>query len=75
MAVVVHDESQEAEVDSFLTLEGLAEKWESSLAIRQRARKISSLLEWPSTETVGVASMNLVCTNEASMVKLAKPHE
>ncbi len=72
MAVVVHEDSQEAEVDGFLTLDGLAEMWESSLVIRKRARKMSSLLEWPSTETVGIPSMNLERTNEAFISFMVK---
>ena len=42
-----------------LDMSGLAEKWEASLKIRQRARRLGGLLEWPSTETIGVPSVIL----------------
>ena len=43
------------------SMEGLAEKWESCLAIRQRARKLGSLLEWISADATGIPSMILLC--------------
>lgn len=42
-------------------LTGLAERWESCSLIRQKARKSKSLIEWPTPEPAGVASMTLVC--------------
>ena len=52
------DRAEPLEIDS---LDGLAEKWESCLAIRQRARKFGSLLEWTSADAAGIPSMILLC--------------
>lgn len=43
-------------------LDGLADDWEACGIIRQRARRSSSLLVWPSVESAGVPSMTLSCT-------------
>lgn len=43
---------------SLAGLTGLAENWEAC-PIRMRARRLVSLLEWPSAETIGVPSMTL----------------
>ena len=59
MALVPADEAFDAFQEIGLT--GLAERWESCLVIRQKARRTSSLLEWPCAKTVGVPSMSLVC--------------
>ena len=55
------DSMEFGECDDSVGLLGLAERWESILAIRQRARRETSILDWPSAETVGVCSMILVC--------------
>lgn len=53
-------ESLDEHTDTSLAgLTGLAENWEACSSIRVRARKLSSLLEWPSAETIGVPSMTL----------------
>jgi len=54
------DSMEFGESEGHVGLLGLAERWESILAIRQRARRETSILEWPSPETVGVCSMILV---------------
>lgn len=67
MAVVpVEDDSQELQEAPVLhtSLEGLAERWESTLSIRQRFRKLGGLLEWPSAEAVGIPSMILDDTSK-----------
>ena len=40
-------------------LHGLAEAWESYVELRQRARRLGQLLEWPNPKTVGVPTMFL----------------
>ena len=53
-------ESLDEHTDTSLAgLTGLAEQWEGCLSIRMRARRLGSLLEWPSAETIGVPSMTL----------------
>ena len=67
MAVVpVEDDSQELQEAPVLhtSLEGLAERWESTLSIRQRFRKLGGLLEWPSAEAAGIPSMILDDTSK-----------
>lgn len=61
MAMQLQDDSVDQDVGN-ATLEGLAEAWEESLSIRQRVRRVGSLLEWPSANAVGVPSMTLCCT-------------
>ena len=53
--------NQEHDASMEVGLTGLAERWESCLLIRQKARGTNSLLEWPCPKTVGVPSMSLVC--------------
>ncbi len=62
MAVVPReDDSQDIQEEHMLhtSLEGLAERWESTLSIRQRFRKIGGLLEWPCADAIGIPSMIL----------------
>ena len=45
-----------------IRLQGLAATWESDEVVRRLVRDKQSLVVWPSPETVGVPSMNLVST-------------
>ena len=55
----------EAEVDEVeaVSLQGLAESWESDVGIRHYARQNGSLLNWGSPSAVGVCSMLLILKN------------
>ena len=59
MALVPADAENAVSMEVGLT--GLAERWESCLLVRQKARRNNSLLDWPCPKTVGVPSMILIC--------------
>lgn len=58
MALVAADN---VNVEENATLEGLAEKWESSFEIRKKARRNGALVEWPNADAAGIPSMILIC--------------
>lgn len=63
MALVPADDEvagAEGEVESPLSLHGLAEEWEADAFIRHRARQQGSLLVWGGASQVGIASMMLI---------------